>query len=146
MKKLFFILALAVVLSGCCCPITPLPDGGDGGNGGLDGGLGAQTDWCNATIGTAIATGYGASGLRNVVVEGVKTVEGKQMCSVRMDYTDPETNESGAMKAYFTEDGEDSVVEIYDATGKMTGKWKVIDGIMTMYDGEGNVIYTGPAS
>ncbi len=140
MKKLLLMLVLAVSLLGCCGPTPPVtpPSGGDEGT---DTSLGTQTDWCNTASGEIwAATWAGVPTTTDVIVEGVKTVEGIQMCSVKVDYHDPDAGESGTLRLYYSEDGEDMVYELYDDAGNLTAKWKTIDGVTTYYDEEGNPI------
>ena len=137
MKKLFLVVAMAVFLSGCF--LLPPPGGGDG--------PGAQTDWCNSTQGTMMAN-YAAmgTGLQNVVVEGVKTIEGKSMCSIKMDFVDPEDpSTTGSMRVYYTENEEDYVMEVYDETGSLRLEMKMLGGESTfiIYDEEGNPMNMG---
>lgn len=135
MKKLLLILVLAVALSGCGAP----PPGGDEGTGGD---LGQQTTWCNTTMGTTIAASAYGSGIINAIVEGVKIVEGKEMCSVKMDYYDEETGESGTIRIYVTQNEEDFIMEVYNSEGIIQMKMKNLGGQsqITIYDEQGNPV------
>ena len=141
MKKLILMLVLAVAFAGCCGQVTPPitpPPGGDEGAGTS---LGAQTDWCNTASGEIwAATWAGVPTTTDVIVEGVKTVEGIQMCSIKIDYHDPDAGESGTLRMYYSEDGEDMVYELYDDAGNLVTKWKTINGVTTFYDEEGNPV------
>ena len=137
MKKLFLVVAMAVFLSGCF--LLPPPDGGDG--------PGTQTAWCNSAQGTMMAS-YAAmgSGLQNIVVEGVKTMEGKPMCSIKMDFVDPDDPaNSGTMRVYYTENEEDYIMEVYDDAGALVLEMKLLDGESTfvIYDEDGNPVDMG---
>jgi hypothetical protein len=148
MKQLIFLTGLILFFSGCCCsfPIEPPIVGSGIDDSSIPGlpGSGTQTDWCNSSQGLLMSTYYSmaAGGIQNVVVEGVKTVEGMQMCSIRAEFSDPDTGEKGSMQMYFTQDEENVIMHSYDESGTPVFTMKSLDGEseMIFYDESGNPV------